>query len=161
MPSSEVPVLHTRHCRCCERPFAICCGCDRGHRYGSPSCSETSRRQLRRESKRRQLQTPHGRENNARHQREYRARRRSGGAFVRVPSSREVQGSATLTAEPLPTCLPQVASERPWEVACEQRAPTVSRCVVCSGTSEWTDPEGAGEVSHARCRSRVRDSSPA
>jgi hypothetical protein len=76
-------------------------------------------------------------------------------------SPHQVQGSATVTAEPLPVCLPQVASERPWEVACEQRAPTVSRCVVCGGTSEWTDPESGGEVNHARCRSRVRNSSSA
>ncbi len=53
MSSSEVAVLHARHCRGCERSFFICCGCDRGHRYGSRGCSETAVRQRRREAKRR------------------------------------------------------------------------------------------------------------
>jgi hypothetical protein len=59
MAGSEVAVLHARHCRRCEQAFAICCGCDRGHRYGSRPCSEASQREQRRQAKRRQQQTSH------------------------------------------------------------------------------------------------------
>jgi hypothetical protein len=72
----EVAVLHPRFCRRCGRPLAICCGCDRGYAYGSRACSEAARRERHREAKRRNLKTPQGRANNARHQREYQARRR-------------------------------------------------------------------------------------
>lgn len=98
MPALEAPVLHLRHCRRCGRPFAICCSCDHGYRYGSRACSDAARREQRREAKRRHQRTPEGRENNARHQREYRARRRQGRlvAGVRDPSSALQCGPGTL-----------------------------------------------------------------
>jgi len=76
MAAAEAPVLHLRYCRRCGLPFTVCCSCDRGYRYGSRACSEAARREQRRAAKRCHQQTSHGREDNARHQREYRARRR-------------------------------------------------------------------------------------
>jgi hypothetical protein len=61
MPALEAPVLHLRHCRRCGRPFAICCSCDHGYRYGSRACSQAARREQCREAKRRHQRTPHGR----------------------------------------------------------------------------------------------------
>lgn len=45
--SRRVAVLHARNCRGCERPFSICCGCDRGHVYGSDHCRDEAKKKRR------------------------------------------------------------------------------------------------------------------
>ena len=130
MPSSEAAVLHPRHCRRCQRPFAICCSCDRGHCYGSHCCSQAARREQRKAAKTRHQKTPHGREDNARHQREHRARRRAG--TVRDRSSQPESGSATLPAQPPQVRAQRALIERPWEVACETRVQSPGCAVWCA-----------------------------
>ena len=156
MSPIEVPLLHARHCRRCERPFAICCACDRGYCYGSRCCSEQARREQRWAAKRRHQQTPQGRADNARHPRDHRARRRQG---VRDRSSASSSASVTLPQQP-PRIRTVRGVERPWEIACERRNSVPVRCVVCAATSPWIDPGGGGELSHARCRHHRRDASP-
>jgi len=152
----EVAFVHARNCRECERPFSICCGCDRGHVYGSDDCRNEAGKRRRREASARHRKTAAGRENNARHQREHRERRRR----VSDPSSAQGCPAATLTSSP-PARASRVRPGRLVEVPCDERTTEHwQQCVECRGTSEWSDPWGGGRVSHARCRDQRRDPAP-
>lgn len=112
-------VLHTRNCRECGRAFSICCGCDRGHVYGSDDCRAEARRKRRREASARHRRTAAGRENNARHQREHRERRRR----VSDPSS---GARANITDPYLPLIretldrYPRLHATRLYQMLCER-----------------------------------------
>ncbi len=57
--------------------FAVCVGCFRGQCYCGAGCREEARRQQHSEANRRYQQTPEGRANHRRRQREYRERLRA------------------------------------------------------------------------------------
>jgi hypothetical protein len=65
------------NCARCRRQVVICSHCDRGNIYCGRRCSETARRQSRREAGRRYQRTRRGRFTHAARQRRYRQRRRA------------------------------------------------------------------------------------
>lgn len=70
-------LLRLRGCRLCQRMFAICRTCDRGHWYCGVQCRKRARRQQLRAANRRHQQSVEGRLDHRDRQREYRRRRRS------------------------------------------------------------------------------------
>ena len=70
---SSARVFNCARCRC---PVVICSHCDRGNLYCGKRCSETARRQSRREASERYQKTRRGRRAHAERQRRYRQRRR-------------------------------------------------------------------------------------
>ncbi len=74
---SQKVLCRQRTCRFCQRPFAICRTCDRGHGYCGVKCRQIARRQQRRAANRRHQQSTEGRLDHRDRQREYRIRRRS------------------------------------------------------------------------------------
>jgi len=65
------------NCARCRRQVVICSHCDRGNLYCSKRCSQTARRESRREAGRRYQKTRRGRFAHAARQRRYRQRRRA------------------------------------------------------------------------------------
>ena len=84
------------NCARCQRQVAICSHCDRGNMYCGKRCSETARRQSRREAGRRYQKTRRGGFAHAARQRRYRQRRR---AKVTHQGSPLVLPDETLPAE--------------------------------------------------------------
>ena len=66
--------LRQKVCRRCNRLFAICASCDRGHAYCSPACRTAARRASVRAARQRHRRSPEGRLDHRDHQRAYRAR---------------------------------------------------------------------------------------
>ena len=64
-------------CARCRKQSVVCRSCDRGQRYCSKACSEIARSQLQREANQRYAATRAGRHNNAKRQRDSRARERA------------------------------------------------------------------------------------
>ena len=83
-------------CARCRCQVAICSHCDRGNIYCGKRCSETARRQSRREASRRYRRTRRGRLAHAERQRRYRQRRTK---KVTHQGSPPVLPDATLPAE--------------------------------------------------------------
>ncbi len=71
-----VESLRLARCPRCQRLFAICSHCDRGHVYCGPSCSEGARRDSLRRARRRHRRSPEGRLDHRDRERERRIRRR-------------------------------------------------------------------------------------
>ena len=71
-----VESLRLSRCPRCQRLFAICYHCDRGHVYCGPSCSEGARRDSLRRARRRHRRSPEGRLDHRDRERERRLRRR-------------------------------------------------------------------------------------
>jgi len=69
----DVP-LRQKICRLCNRLFAICVACDRGHAYCSAPCRRLARRRSIAAARRRHRRSPEGRLDHRDHQRAYRAR---------------------------------------------------------------------------------------
>jgi hypothetical protein len=65
------------NCARCQRQVVICSHCDRGNIYCGKRCSQSARRQSRREASRRYQRTRRGRFAHAARQRRYRQRRRA------------------------------------------------------------------------------------
>jgi hypothetical protein len=84
------------NCARCRRQVAICSHCDRGNIYCGKRCSETARRQSRRQSGKRYQKTRRGRLSHAERQRRYRQRRR---AKVTHQGSPPAISNETLPAE--------------------------------------------------------------
>jgi len=70
---SSARLFNCARCRC---QVVICSYCDRGNIYCGKRCSETARRQSRREASGRYQKTRRGRLSHAERQRRYRQRRR-------------------------------------------------------------------------------------
>ena len=85
------------NCARCHCPVVICSHCDRGNIYCGKRCSQTARRQSRREATGRYQRTRRGRFAHAEHQRRYRQRRR---AKVTHQGSPPAIPNETLPAEP-------------------------------------------------------------
>ena len=112
--------LRQKSCRHCNRLFAICAACDRGHAYCSPRCRAAGRRRSARAARARHPRSPEGRLDHRDQQRAYRDRRRR----VMDQSS-----TAALRSTRLP--VPDAAPVQP---------PVATRCVVCGRTSRWLVP---------------------
>jgi hypothetical protein len=110
--------LRQKTCRHCNRLFAICASCDRGHAYCSSACRTAARHASIHAARRRHRRSPEGRLDHRDHQRAYRAR-------VRDQTSRRAASSTTLPAD-----------------TSTDRSPTAPlagalRCMVCGRESAW------------------------
>ena len=139
--------LRQKVCRRCNRLFAICASCDRGHAYCSPACRTAARRASVRAARQRHRRSPEGRLDHRDHQRAYRAR-------VRDQTSQRAAALATLPAD-----------------TTTDRAPTAPlagalRCMVCGRESAWLLPPPwrirrvSPETRHDHARATRRDSPP-
>jgi hypothetical protein len=113
--------LRQRTCRRCNRLFAICISCDRGHAYCSPACREAARSASVRAARQRHRRSPEGRLDHRDHQRAYRAR-------VRDHTSQRAAALATLPVDTATGLVPT--------------APLAGalRCMVCGRDSAWLLP---------------------
>ena len=95
--------LRQKVCRRCNRIFAICVSCDRGHAYCSSACRTKARRASQRAARQRHRRSPEGRLDHRDHQRAYRAR-------VRDQTSRRTLALATLPADTSTDRVPTVGA---------------------------------------------------
>ena len=134
-----------KSCRRCNRPFAICAACDRGHAYCSPGCRAAARQACLRAARRRHRASPEGRLDHRDHQRAYRAR-------VRDHSSRHPSPAATLSADTLTEPSALLAG--------------ATRCMVYGRESTWLLPPHwpirrvSSETRYDHARATRRDSAP-
>ena len=72
------PELTVRNAQCprCNKKFAICKRCDRGHVYCSKECSEQARQESKRRARKKYRRSPEGREDHRDRERERRAHTR-------------------------------------------------------------------------------------
>lgn len=141
--------LRERRCAHCQRLFAICRACDRGHRYCSDFCRLHGKRAVRRRIARAYRSSPEARADHRDRQRARRAVARS------VPHTGSAPKLVTTTIEP-PTTAPAativVAPPQPSATELDAHL-SLSRCVRCGRQSLWIQRPVARPRSHSRSRS--------
>ena len=163
-----VESLRLARCPRCQRLFAICSHCDRGHVYCGPPCSLGARRDSLRRARRRHRRSPEGRLD---HRDRERARRRRKQLFVpRVGDHPSATASPEIKLAPaldpsgistLETPTPQVETveiqdaPRSLPVAASSRVARDRHCRVCGSPGRWfrTAPGSVRERGHPTARS--------
>ena len=142
--------LRLARCPRCQRLFAICCHCDRGHVYCGRSCSESARRDNLRRARRRHRRSPEGRLDHRDRERARRRRRRLFGARVGDHPSATPEPGIKLSAALDPSGISSEGTAadrvekveilhalRPVRVVPSPRVLRARRCRVCGRLERW------------------------
>ncbi len=145
-----VESLRLARCPRCQRLFAICSHCDRGHVYCGPSCSDGARRDSLRRARRRHRCSPEGRLDHRDRERERRRRRRLFRARVgdhpsttpepaiKLVPALAPSGTSTLeTPASRGELLESPDAPRPLPVAASSPMEWDAHCRVCGRPGRW------------------------
>jgi hypothetical protein len=151
-------------CPCCQRSFAICCRCDRGHVYCSRRCSWEARQESLRQARRRHRRSPEGRLDHRDRERERRRRRRCGRRVGDHPSEvGELRVRVTPSSRAPSPSSANGAGAAAWEAPDAQPTPFVVQrvaasslcCAVCGRLGRWWRAGPALRRPRPRARARA------
>jgi len=145
-----VESLRLAQCPRCQRLFAICSHCDRGHVYCGPPCSLGARRDSLRRARRRHRRSPEGRLDHRDRERARRQRRRLFVARVgdhpSAPPPPEIKLDPALEPSGISTVETPTQRAKPVEIqdaprsfasTSPSRVARDSHCRVCGITGRW------------------------
>lgn len=145
-----VESLRLARCPRCQRLFAICSHCDRGHVYCGPSCSDGARRDSLRRARRRHRRSPEGRLDHRDRERARRLRRRlfrarvgdhpsttPEPAIMLVPALAPSGTSTLETPASRGETLESPDAPRPLPVAASSPMEWDAHCRICGRPGRW------------------------